>query len=247
MKCDTSDAEAISNLLARVGVAEVYSPPRLTAMAATFGLTPGIAVDLTTPRNEHENWDLEKKDHVEDAERKIEKEDPFFLMGSPPCGPTSGIVRWLLWHRLTPQQRQELFRKGEHHCQVCCKLYWSQLARGRHFGHEHPDRNASWDFKCIKVLSADKRVHTARGPMCAHDLVGYDKDGNQGLVFKMHKFLTSAVCVAWRLNTECSNKDGSRPWHRHVPLMDKLPKSNSKSTHAARVYTPHFVLFSKAS
>ena len=51
MKCDTSDAEAISNLLARVGVAEVYSPPRLTAMAATFGLTPGIAVDLTTPRN----------------------------------------------------------------------------------------------------------------------------------------------------------------------------------------------------
>ena len=89
------------------------------------------------------------------------------------------VVRWFSFPKLSPQERAKIIEKGRHHCSVCCKFYWRQLANGKHFGHEHPKRNASWNFDCISVLERDPHAFVAEGPMCEHDLVGVDKDGRK--------------------------------------------------------------------
>ena len=43
---------------ARVYVSEIYSPPRIAAMAAKLGDVPGFAMDLTTLDEDGMPWDL---------------------------------------------------------------------------------------------------------------------------------------------------------------------------------------------
>ena len=62
-----------------VSVSEVYSPPRLTARAAEFGLLAGSALDLTT------GWDFNKRSDRHAAMLKISQEDPHLLLLCPPC------------------------------------------------------------------------------------------------------------------------------------------------------------------
>ena len=60
----------------RVDVAEVYSPPRVTAEAARFGLHPGMALDLTTFDENGEPWDFSKAGRRKEARRRLAEEDP---------------------------------------------------------------------------------------------------------------------------------------------------------------------------
>ena len=43
-------------------IAEIYSPPRLTARASSHGLVPGFCIDLSTQRSDGEYWDLSRKE-----------------------------------------------------------------------------------------------------------------------------------------------------------------------------------------
>eukprot|EP00972_Heterocapsa_arctica_P078799 11619770-Heterocapsa_arctica.AAC.1 len=44
----------------RPGIAEIYSPPRITAVAAKHGLRPGWSLDLTTKDHRGVAWDFSK-------------------------------------------------------------------------------------------------------------------------------------------------------------------------------------------
>ena len=65
--------------LCNVDVSEVFSPPRVCAEATKFGLVAGDAMDLTT------GWDFTRRGHQLKAERLLDQQKPFVLIGSPPC------------------------------------------------------------------------------------------------------------------------------------------------------------------
>ena len=68
-------------------VVEIYSPPRLTAMAPTMGLIPGYALDLTVPKPDKpdEFWDLSDNRTFQEAQALQDTERPRLLTGCPPC------------------------------------------------------------------------------------------------------------------------------------------------------------------
>ena len=71
-----------------VDVTEIYSPVRVAAVAAKFGMKPGSSFDLTN------GWDFTRKEHREKAWNKIKQEEPYCIIGLPPCTlfqRTSGI------------------------------------------------------------------------------------------------------------------------------------------------------------
>ena len=68
----------------RVDVAEIYSPPRATARASQFGLTPGFALDLSV--NDPDDgmpWDFDEKAKRDKARRLLQEQRPQFIIGSP--------------------------------------------------------------------------------------------------------------------------------------------------------------------
>ena len=48
-------------------------------MAAKFGLIPGTSFDLTN------GWDFSKDSHRTGAWKLIKEQDPYCIIGSPPC------------------------------------------------------------------------------------------------------------------------------------------------------------------
>ena len=62
-------------LSGQVDVSEVYSPPRVTAMAAKTGLHAGSAMELRT------GCDFSKQEDRDRARKKIREERPRLLVG----------------------------------------------------------------------------------------------------------------------------------------------------------------------
>ena len=81
-------------------VAEVYSVPRMTAMAPMLNLSPGFALDLNTPKDNGEPWDLSHDSNVNEAPAMIYQDDVYFLVGSPPCAPPSIINKHLNYQKM---------------------------------------------------------------------------------------------------------------------------------------------------
>ena len=67
-------------------VAEIYSPPRVTAKASQFGLTPGFALDLTVNDPvDDKPWDFTDPAKRERARKLRRDTKPMLLIGSPMC------------------------------------------------------------------------------------------------------------------------------------------------------------------
>ena len=74
-----------------VDVTEVYSPERVTAMAQRMGMKGGWAFDLTTADEDGRPWNLSDPVMQKKAMKKIIEDDPFVLIGSPPCTALSRV------------------------------------------------------------------------------------------------------------------------------------------------------------
>ncbi len=77
-------------------VSEIYSPPRVTLEAQrrpALGISGLKAFVLSTPHPEGGSWNFNLKEHRELAARRCEKDDPDWLIGSPPCTDFSVLGR----------------------------------------------------------------------------------------------------------------------------------------------------------
>ena len=80
---------------ARKIISEIYSAPRVTAAAQRlprYGLEAGLALDLTTDDETGRPFDdfNEPKQRAK-ADKLFDTQQPFLLIGSPPCTPFSQI------------------------------------------------------------------------------------------------------------------------------------------------------------
>ena len=71
---------------------ELFSPPRVTKMAASMGLPGGVALDLQN------GWDFLRAEDRDIAEGMLKKLRPTLLICSPPCTAFSVLQR-LNWRR----------------------------------------------------------------------------------------------------------------------------------------------------
>ena len=72
----------------RAVVSEIYSPPRVSAVAnmcSSFGILPGFALDLTTHDVDGRHWDFDEEEMWQRAWAKVKSEEPLLLIGSPMC------------------------------------------------------------------------------------------------------------------------------------------------------------------
>lgn len=66
---------------------EVYSSPRIVAMAHRMGLRAGWVLDLTIYNETGPPWDLNCKQMRNAAVRKFLEDKPTLLIDGPMCGP----------------------------------------------------------------------------------------------------------------------------------------------------------------
>ena len=119
-------------------VAEVYSPPRVTAMEEKMGLVTGDAMDLTT------GWDFTLEQHREAAVKYVKTMRPRLLIGSPMCTMFSALEnasKGRRRHDLTTR-----FAEAREHIKFVVSLYELQWQEGILFLHEHQATATSWDF-----------------------------------------------------------------------------------------------------
>ena len=84
----------------RPDVADVYSPPHITANAKRMHLHPGFALDLTVFDEFGEKLDFRRADPRQRARDFARTQQPWMLVGSPPCTWHSQMQRRNL-HKMT--------------------------------------------------------------------------------------------------------------------------------------------------
>ena len=188
-------------------VTELFSVPRVTKLisrASTLGR--GLTFDLKGDSCGRV-WDFLRAEDRREALRQIQEQQPYIVIGSPPCTPFSQLQR-LNKNRVTP----EAWRRGQVEGRVlldfAAQVYQVQLAAGRHFLHEHPASASSWAEPCIVRLRERPNVFEAVGDQCRFGLRSQGEPAK-----KPTRFLSSAPHVLKELSKLC---DGS---HTHVQLM----------------------------
>lgn len=123
--------------LSACDIAEIYSPPRLTARTSSFGMVPGFCVwDLSTTRADGTPWDFSRAEDKKLLEQLQQEEKPELLVGSPPRTDCCALLR-LSMTEAQVEERKEA--SGKPHIRTCCSADWGQVEEGSHFLHEHPN------------------------------------------------------------------------------------------------------------
>ena len=121
-------------------VSEVFCPPRFTRAARNFGLTPGLAMDLTN------GWDLNDPAQLASAWKHLKDKKLYLFVGSPECSPFSKLRSLNRNHA----NYQETLRKCVKHLEVVCAMYEFQHRHGRLFLHGHPCDASNWHLPCVQ-------------------------------------------------------------------------------------------------
>ena len=116
----------------RAIVAEVYSPPRVTAAAKLLPelkLIPGLAFDLTSNDVDGRAWNLEEKEMRDRAMKKLKAEELQLLVGSPIC------TAFSTWQRINNKIRDPMIvanelKRAKEHLDFCAELFREQIRGG---------------------------------------------------------------------------------------------------------------------
>ena len=127
------DDHISSSAILGVDITEVYSSERANDVAGRHGLTAGSSLDLTN------TWDVTKPEHRRAARKNIKAEDPYLIIGSPPCTLFSLLQELNINNNKNKKGWMDEFnrRKVEaiEHIDFCCMMYEYQVRRGNHFLH----------------------------------------------------------------------------------------------------------------
>ena len=154
---DEQERRTVMACLLGVDIMEVFSPERVATAAEKYRLIPGASLDLTT------GWDLSKEDVQEKAWEVVYRDNPFVIIGSPPCTLYSTLQPLTACNMKGHAEREATFEqdfdKARRHVAFCIKLYHYQMSKSGFFLHEHPWSASSWKLWCRSTLSSRSRLH----------------------------------------------------------------------------------------
>jgi hypothetical protein len=196
-------------------VAELYSPPRVTAtlpreVNGRSGLVAGSTFDLHADAA-GVRWDFAKPQDRKRAWERIRAEEPFLIIGSPPCTMFSTLQN--LNAKKGDAEWEERRRAAEVLLVFAAAVYKLQVLAGRHFLHEHPASATSWDHPAITQLRARPGVGAVVAHQCAFGLRTSTQDGDSALAKKPTRFMSSSPAVLEALSRKCQGG------HAHAALM----------------------------
>ena len=139
---------------------QIYSPPRVNAIAAMWGLLPGWSIDFTIDDpDDGKPWDFNCQQKRDKAERMVKDKKGLLIIGSPLCS-ASGQLGTLNKGKTTGWEKRNL-----NHMRFCAKLYKMQVEQGMYFLHEQPPSVEDADDSTMVNLGKDWRVYTIEGQM----------------------------------------------------------------------------------
>ena len=190
---------------ARAKVAELYSPPRVTAQLAKLPqlhLAPGQTFDLRRDRNGR-SWNFLLAADRAEARRLIQEEKPYIVIGSPPCTSFCSFNRRLNYRRMDPERVRRLIHEGNILLRFALEVYEFQFAEGRHFLHEHHASACSWQVPRMAALRQRQDVGEVIAHLCQYGLVTPGPNGSPMPAQKPTRFLSSAPELLKLLGKQC--------------------------------------------
>ena len=124
-------------------VSEIYSPPRVVALAEEESLQGGWSLDLTQCNKEGKVWDFDLPEMRDEARRRLRQSKPRLLIGSPMCTAFSTLQR-VNFYRQDPAMVRATLQRAIAQMEFVTELYWMQVNAGRYFLHEHLTGASSW-------------------------------------------------------------------------------------------------------
>ena len=195
----------------RAIIAEFYSPPRVSALARdmpSYGIAPGLALDLTVPDENGEPWDFSRRSMRVKAERLLDEQAPTLLIGTPMC------TAFSTWQYINNKKRDAKVvasekKAGRMHLAWVCKLYAKQARAGRLFLHEHPAHATSWNEPCVLEVLQLTGVSRITADQCQ---LGQQAENGQPIM-KQTGFMSNCADILSRLEKRCTGRRGlcSRP------------------------------------
>jgi hypothetical protein len=215
------DADGMVMRVGPAAVVELYSPPRVTAtLPVGAGLTAGSTFDLYADV-EGVSWDFQKPEDRKRAWERIRAEEPFLVIGSPPCTMFSSLQN--LNVKKDTAEWETRRRAAEVLLTFAAAIYKLQVLSGRHFLHEHPAGATSWGHPTMAKLLATPGVDAVVAHQCAFGLQtsaqasrGASPQGQaaQGApAMKPTRFMSSAPAILEALSRRCPGG------HSHAPLL----------------------------
>jgi hypothetical protein len=208
------DANGDAVMAMRVGpaaVVELYSPPQVTmTLPAGTGLVAGSTFDLHADVD-GVKWDFEKPQDRKRAWERIRAEEPFLVIGSPPCTMFSSL------QNLNAEKGKVEWEKRRRAAEVllvfAAAVYKLQVLAGRHFLHEHPAGATSWNHPAIAKLRATPGVGAVVAHQCAFGLQTSALGGGHAPAKKPTRFMSSSAAVLEALSKTCQGD------HPHASLL----------------------------
>jgi len=129
-------------------VNELYSPPRVTAMAQDqpqYGIASGFALDLTT------GWNFDSAERRRAARELIRVKKPMLIVGCPMCARFC-TFQHINDMRRTPEEVRRSHLRAMVHLRFMSEIYKEQVDAKRYFLHEHPGGATSWAESSVPVF-----------------------------------------------------------------------------------------------
>jgi hypothetical protein len=215
-------------------VTEMFSPPRVNAQlqkeaTAAGDLTAGTSFDMIRDAVSGEAWNFLEADDRRRCWERLKAEDPWVVIGSPPCTPFSVLNTGLNKDRGDPEKRARKLAEGRILLGFALGVYEWQVQRGKYFLHEHPASASSWAMPEVDAVRQMNGVSTVITDACVFGMAAVDDDGVERPVKKPTRWMSNAPRLLRSLGYRCAGK------HKHTQLL------NGRAA-AAAIYPPELVL-----
>ena len=147
------------------------------------------------------------------ALQMVDEEEPFLLVGCPPCRPFSSLFDTNA-SRMNPETRQAIIREGFVHLSFCIQLYNNKLDAGRYFVHEHPWGAWSWKLPNMIALMERDGVKLGKGHLCQQGMFVKEPNGDAKLALKATGWLTNSPYILLEMAKLCTGG------HDHASLQN---------------------------
>jgi hypothetical protein len=181
-------------------------------MLPKFGLAAGSTFDLCADES-GVKWDFTKPLDRKRAWNRIRTEEPFLVIGSPPCTMFSRLQLNLNAKKMGRVEWEKRRKTAEVLLTFAVAVYRLQALAGRHFLHEHPATATSWSYPAIVKLRATHGVDTVVSHMCEFGLETTVEGGGRAAARKPTCFMSSSPAILEALSRRCQGG------HAHAPLI----------------------------
>ena len=121
------------------------------------------ALDLRTTKPDGSPWNFCLREDRKLARQMIERQNPDWIVGAPPCTPFSIWNHGINFKRMDKSKVEKMLQEGRLHLRFMCSLYKRQIVNGKYFLHEHPATAISWRDDHVQSLERHPLVHTVVG------------------------------------------------------------------------------------